>query len=54
MLPEPANFAEQTISHALQKHLNMPSRVAAMKPLLSAKMRRKGSSLAKKKVLEYC
>ncbi len=35
------NIDEQTISHALQKHQNMPSTVAAMKPLLSTKMKKK-------------
>jgi len=46
--PELAHLAERTISHALQKHLKMPSRVAAMKPLLSVKMKKKRLQFAKK------
>jgi transposase len=39
---------EQTISHALQKHQNMPSTVVAMKPLLSTKMKKKRLQFAQK------
>ncbi len=45
---ELANIAKRTISQALQKHLSTPSRVATMRPLLSAKMKKKRLQFAKK------
>ncbi len=38
-LPELAHMADSTIQHALQKHLKMPKRVAALKLLLTEKMK---------------
>jgi hypothetical protein len=43
-----ANIVKGTIRRVLQKHLKIPSRVAAMKPLLSAKMKKKRLQFAKK------
>jgi transposase len=38
-VPELSDMADRTVQHALQKELKMPSRVAAMKPLLTQKMK---------------
>ncbi len=46
---ELANIAERTISCVLQKQLNIPSRMAAMIPLLSAKMKKKRLQFSPKK-----
>ncbi len=38
---ELSNMVDRTVQHALQKELKMPSTVAAMKPLLTQKMKKK-------------
>jgi transposase len=40
-VPELSTLSDRTVQHALQKYLRMPSRVAALKPLLTEKMKRK-------------
>ena len=47
LLPELANISLRTINHVLLKRLKIPSRVAAMKPLLTAKMKQKRLNFAK-------
>jgi arsenate reductase-like glutaredoxin family protein len=47
-LPELAHLADHTIQHALQKHLKMPSRVAALKPLLTEKMKKRRMAFCNK------
>ncbi len=47
-LPELAHLADRTIQHALQKHLKMPSRVAALKPLLTEKMKKRRMAFCNK------
>jgi hypothetical protein len=47
-VPELSDMADHTVQHALQKELKMPSRVAAMKPLLTQKMRKKRLAFCKK------
>ncbi len=47
-IPALANKAEHSMQHALQKYLKMPSRVMAMKPLLTSKMMVKRLKFAKK------
>ncbi len=39
-VPELSDMADRTVQHTLQKELKMPSRVAAMKPLLTQKKKR--------------
>jgi IS30 family transposase len=46
--PELAGVAHRTIAHALQKYLKVPSQSAAMKPLLTKKMKLKRLAFAKK------
>jgi hypothetical protein len=46
--PELAGVAHRTIAHALQKFLKVPSQSAAMKPLLTKKMKLKRLAFAKK------
>jgi hypothetical protein len=46
--PELAGVAHRTIAHALQNYLKVPSRSAAMKPLLTKKMKLKRLAFAKK------
>jgi transposase len=40
-VPELAFLSDRTIQRSLQKHLNIPSRCAAQKPLLTEKMKKK-------------
>jgi hypothetical protein len=47
-IPVLADKAERSVQHALQKYLKMPSRVMAMKPLLTSKMMVKRLKFAKK------
>lgn len=47
-LPELSELSERTIQHALAKYLKMPSRIAAQKPLLTPKMKKKRLNFAKK------
>ncbi len=47
-IPSLADKAERSVQHALQKYLKMPSRVMAMKPLLTSKMMVKRLKFAKK------
>jgi hypothetical protein len=47
-IPALADKAECSVQHALQKYLKMPSRVMAMKPLLTSKMMVKRLKFAKK------
>jgi transposase len=47
-IPSLADKAERSVQHALQKYLKMPSRVMALKPLLTSKMMVKRLNFAKK------
>jgi transposase len=46
-VPELASLMDRRVQFALQKHLKMPSRVAALKPLLTEKMKRKRLAFCK-------
>lgn len=46
-VPELASLTDRRVQFALQKHLKMPSRVAALKPLLTEKMKRKRLAFCK-------
>jgi transposase len=48
LMPSLADTAERSVQHALLKYLEMPSRVMAMKPLLTPKMKMKRLNFAKK------
>jgi hypothetical protein len=46
-VPELASLMNHRVQFALQKHLKMPSRVAALKPFLTEKMNKKRLDLCK-------
>jgi hypothetical protein len=47
-LPELAHLANRTVQHVFQKYLKMPSRVAAFKPLLTEKMKKRRMTFCNK------
>jgi hypothetical protein len=47
-VPEVATLSDRSVQHALQKDLKMPSKMAALKPLLTDKMKRKRLAFCKK------
>jgi hypothetical protein len=46
-VPEVATLSDRSVQHALQKDLKMPSKMAALTPLLTDKMKRKRLAFAK-------
>jgi hypothetical protein len=47
-LPDQAYLVDCTIQHVLQKHLKMPSRMAALKPLMMEKMKKRSIAFCDK------
>jgi hypothetical protein len=47
-VPDVAALSDRSVQRALQKDLKMPSRVAALKPLLTLKMKKKRLAFCRK------